>query len=206
MNLGDLPTERLLELIKGNSPEALEELFRRYREPLRKMIAARLDTRLQSRIDVSDVIQETLMEANRRIDRYIDEQPIAFYPWLRQIALNRMIDTYRRHLKAEGRDIGRENPQMRNLNEPGIDLVNLLAGSLTSPSEALDRQELRDALHAALDELSDADRELIVMRHIERLSTRETADALHISEGTVKTRLLRALQRLRTQLRRRGYE
>ena len=76
MNLGDLPTERLLELAKTRSPEALEELFRRHREPLRRMLAVRMDVRLRSRIDVSDVIQETLIEANRRIwERANDPAP-----------------------------------------------------------------------------------------------------------------------------------
>lgn len=204
MSLGDLPTERLLELAKAKSPEALDELFRRHRERLGRMITVRMDPRLQTRIDASDIIQETLIEANRRIEDYLDEQPIGFYPWLRQIAWNRMIDVFRRHITSEGRNVGREQPTMQLADGSAIDLLNSLEASLTSPSKAVERREVYATVQNAMQTLSTTDRELIVMRHLERLSTRETAEALNISEAAVKTRLLRALQRLRTQLRRYG--
>lgn len=207
MNFGELPIERLLELARTRSPEALEELFRRHREPLRKMLAVRMDMRLQSRVDASDIVQETLIEANRRIDEYyIDERAIAFYPWLRQIALNRMIDAYRRHIIAKRREVGRQNATMPNAGASGIDWMNSQPGSITSPSGAVERNELQENMRAALAELNPTDRELIVLRHLKRLSTRETAEALNISEAAVKTRLLRALRRLRAHLGRHGYE
>lgn len=206
MNLADVPTERLLELAKAKSTEALAELFRRHQERLGRMIAVRMDSRLQARIDVADIVQETLIEAHRQIDEYLAEQPIAFYPWLRQIAWNRMIDLYRRHITAQGRDVSREQAAMQLADESAMDLMQSLAGSITSPSQAVERDELYQTVRNALDELSETDRELIVMRHLERMSTRETAEALSISEAAVKTRLLRALQRLREQLGRHGLQ
>lgn len=206
MNLGDVPTERLLELAKAKSPDALEELFRRHQERLGRMIAVRMDSRLQSRVDVSDIVQETLIEAHRQIDQYLSEQPIAFYPWLRQIAWNKMIDVYRRHITAQGRDVSREQNAMPIADESAMDLMQSLAGSITTPSQAVARDELHQTVRRALDELGETDRELIVMRHLERLTTREAAEALGITEAAVKTRLLRALQRLRKQLGHHGLQ
>ena len=62
------------------------------------------------------------------------------------------------------------------------------------------REELRDRVRAALARLSERDREVVVMRHLEQLSTAEVAAVLGISEGAVKVRLLRALERLRSRL------
>lgn len=200
MNLDALPIERLLDMVKAKSPEALEELFRRHREPLSKMVAACLDARLKSRIDVSDIVQETLIEANRRIEAYAEAQPIAFYPWLRQIAVNRMIDAYRHHVQAKRRSTGRQVSNLPGDFQSGLNLMDKQADSATSPSGAAQRKELREDLRAAIDSLEAMDRNVIQLRHIKRLSTRETAEALGVSEAAVKIRLLRALQRLRAHL------
>lgn len=207
MNWGELTDEQLLQLATSNSADALEELFRRYREPLRRMLATRMDIRLQSRIDVSDIIQETFIEAHRRLEEYCqDDQPIAFLPWLRQIANNRMIDAYRHHILAKRREVDRQNDGMPAAGESGHDLIDLQAGSLTTPSEALERKEIKQSVRDALHQLEPTDQEIIIMRHLKRLTTRETAEALAISEAAVKLRLLRALQRLRTLLETHGHE
>jgi RNA polymerase sigma-70 factor, ECF subfamily len=77
-------------------------LLARHRERLRRMVAVRMDRRLSPRLDPSDVVQEALAEADRHLDEYVHEQPLPFYPWLRQFAWQRL-----RHLTAAEEPAGR---------------------------------------------------------------------------------------------------
>src|SRR5262249_62353015 len=83
-------------------------LAERHRGRLRRMVAVRLDRRLAARVDPSDVVQESLAEADRRLDGYLRERPLPFYPWLRQLAWERLTALYRRHVPAQPRSVTRE--------------------------------------------------------------------------------------------------
>jgi RNA polymerase sigma-70 factor (ECF subfamily) len=168
-----------------------------YREHLRRMIAVRLDERVAPRVDASDVVQETLLEASRRLDRYFVERPLPFLPWLRQIAGERVVDLHRRHLKSQRRSVLREQGPV----EPGDGSARALAGwmmaSTPSPSEEALRRERLEQLKSALDALAPRHREILVMRHLEHLKIESIAELLEITPGAVKARLLRALLKLR---------
>src|SRR5262245_15702792 len=100
--------EDLLDRCRAGNSKAWNELLGRHRQRLRQMVAVRMDRRLQRRLDPSDVIQEALVEASRLMDDYLEKQPIAFYPWLRQIAFNRLLDVHRGHILAQRRSMARE--------------------------------------------------------------------------------------------------
>lgn len=85
-------------------------------------------------------------------------------------------------------------------------LVNRLIASGTSPSRQAIREETRDRVRAALDELTPRDREVLVLRFLEQLSTAEAAAVLGIGEGAVKSRLMRAVVRFRDLLDGKGTE
>ena len=104
---GQATTELLVDVREGK-PQAVEELFDRHRDPLRRMIAMRLDQRLAQRVDVSDIIQDVLIEANRRLVEYVQSPSIPFHLWIRQIAKDRIIDAHRRHRLSAKRSIDRE--------------------------------------------------------------------------------------------------
>ncbi len=87
---------------------ARTKLLELHRARLRRMLAVRLDRRLLQRIDPSDIIQETLILADRRLDEYLKEQPIPFYPWLRQFAWDQLVTAMRRHVYASRRSRSRE--------------------------------------------------------------------------------------------------
>jgi RNA polymerase sigma-70 factor (ECF subfamily) len=76
-------------------------------------------------------------------------------------------------------------------------LAGRLADGGSSPSARLQREEVRRRLRAALERLAERDREVLILRHLEQLSTREIAAVVGITEGAVKVRHVRALQRLR---------
>jgi RNA polymerase sigma-70 factor (ECF subfamily) len=87
---------------------AVVELLERYRCRLRRMVALRLDPRLQGRVDASDVIQEGYLDAMRRLEEYIHDPSVPFYIWHRFLVGQRVQEQHRRHLDTPGRDIGRE--------------------------------------------------------------------------------------------------
>jgi RNA polymerase sigma-70 factor (ECF subfamily) len=191
-------TDELLDRAGQGDVPARHQLLVRHRARLRKMVAIRLDRRLAARVDPSDVVQETLAEADRRLDGYLRDRPLPFYPWLRRLAGERLIDLYRRHVRARHRSVEREEPWPLPLpDDSAIALVDRLAENGTSPSRHLLRQELRQRVRAALEQLKPDDREILVLRHLEQLSVAEAAAALGITERAAKARHMRALTRLR---------
>src|SRR5262245_28661520 len=103
-------TEQLLDDASRGDAGARGRLLELHRERLRRMVAVRLDRRLAARLDPSDVVQETLAEAAARLDAYLRDRPLPFYPWLRRLAEERLADAYRQHLRAGRRSVAREEP------------------------------------------------------------------------------------------------
>src|SRR6478736_6223767 len=110
MSLDYAETEVLLDPAAAGDEIALGRLFERYRGRLRRMIGVRIDCRLAARLDPSDIVQEALADASRKLQTYARERPLPFYPWLRRLAVERLAQAHRYHIKATGRTIGRERP------------------------------------------------------------------------------------------------
>ncbi len=190
-------TDQLLEQARGGDPGARQELLVRHSTRLQRMVALHLDRRLAARIDPSDVVQEALAEAAQRLSDYLRRRPLPFYPWLRQLAWERLIDLRRRHLHAGKRSVTREEAGILDLPEDSaVELASRLVDVGSSPSDHVLREELRARVQVALARLAPRDREVLVLRHLEQLSTREVAAVLRITDSAVKTRHLRALERL----------
>jgi RNA polymerase sigma-70 factor, ECF subfamily len=193
-------TERLLIRAAAGDVAARGALLVRHRERLRRMVAVRLDPRLAARVDPSDVVQETLAEADRRLNDYLRDQPLPFYPWLRQLAGERLGAEYRRHVRAARRSVGREVPVVELPEGSVLALADRLLDRGTGPSEAARRQEQRERVRRALAELPAAEREVLALRYLEELSAREVGAILGIGEEAAKKRALRALKRLQELL------
>jgi RNA polymerase sigma-70 factor (ECF subfamily) len=194
-------TADLLDRVSAGDASAEADLFGRHREPLRRMVAIRMDQSLQHRFDPSDVVQDALAEAHRRLPQFAADRPVAFYPWLRQIAWEKLVALHRRHAGASKRTVHREEPLVPRLpDESAVLLADRLAARTSSPSQEALRRELQDRIRLALADLSDNDREVIVLRHLEDLTFRETADVLGISESAVYSRYRRAVTHLHQKL------
>jgi RNA polymerase sigma-70 factor, ECF subfamily len=152
-------------------------------------------------VDPSDVVQEALAEADRRLDAYAHERPLPFYPWLRQLACDRLAEQYRRHVRAGRRSVTREEVEHSLPGQSALELADRLLARVDSPSAALQQHELRARVRAALGRLPGPDREVLVLRYLEQLSAREVGEVLGVNEAAAKKRALRALQRLRDVLR-----
>ena len=198
MAIQDSETEELIERAGHGDRLARQELLMRHQARLRQMIAVRMDSRLGARLDPSDVVQEVFADACQKLSDYLQKRPLPFYPWLRQLAWERLVKLHQRHIRALKRSTTREQrDDMALPDESAMALANRLLASGSSPSKQAMREELRCRVQAALAQLAERDREVLVMRYLEQLSTREIAAVLGIAEGAVKTRHLRALRRLR---------
>lgn len=185
---------------------ARQQLLQEHRDRLCRMVAVRLDPRLSARVDASDVVQEALAEADRELDHYLVRPEIPFYPWLRRFAWDRLLKLHRFHVQAR-RSIEREAGDGVPLPDGSVrDLVEGIAGSGTSPSRRLIREELRAGVRQALDAMAATDREVLVLRYLEQLSFDEISVVLRAGVGAVKMRHLRALARLRGLLGEGGEE
>jgi RNA polymerase sigma-70 factor, ECF subfamily len=190
-------TEQLLDEGAAGNADARDRLLARHRDRLTRMVAVRADPRLAARVDPSDVVQEALADAAARLDGYLRERPLPFYPWLRRLAWERLAALHRRHVRAQRRTVAREDGPLVLPDGSVLQLARRLAAPSGGPSARLRRDEVRDRVRAALARLKEADREVLVLRHLEGLSAREIAAVLGISEAAVNTRHVRALHRVR---------
>jgi RNA polymerase sigma-70 factor (ECF subfamily) len=195
LDAGDETTEKLLNQARAGNTAAFENLFARQREALRRAVALRLDRRLAARIDASDVVQETYLEAARRLPEYLKRAAMPFALWLRWLARERVLMLHRQHLFADKRAAGRE--VMPLPVDSSAQFAAGLLGTGPSPSQAVAALELAERLRLALQQLDEEERELLVGRHFEQLSNRELAQLLGITEAAANKRYIRALQRLR---------
>ena len=197
----DPETVELMQRAERGDSSAGAMLLSRHRGRLRRMVAVRLDPRVRVRVDPSDVVQEALVEASRKLPMYLRKQPIPLYPWLRQIAWERLVSLSDRHIKVQKRSINREARADMALPDGSVmQLVSLLADSGTSPSGQYLRKEMQERVQAALQVMKPTDREVLVMWYLEQLSPSEIAAVLDLTESGIKSRHRRALVRLTSVL------
>lgn len=188
-----------IEQLRAGGKQALADLFLRHRHRLVKMIDFRLDALLLGRLDVADVLQDAYLMASRRLSDYLRDPAVPVFVWLRTMTQQVLADTHRRHLGAQKRDARRDIPLHRR---PGHESTSAsiaarLAGSLTSPSKAAARQDMREHLHRALDQMDALDREVLALRHFEDLTNGEVAAVLGLQKAAASNRYVRALKRLK---------
>lgn len=195
-------TDRLLDDARKGEPGAVDKLLGEFREPLRQVIGLRLDPAVARRVDASDIVQDVLVEANQRLTEYLKKPDMPFHLWLRHLAQDRIIDTHRRHRLAQRRSVDREQQIARPAwaDESSVSLIAQLIDTERTPTSEAIQLELQRRLNAAIDQLSDDDREIILMRHHEGLSNQDVAHAMQLTEAAASMRYLRALRRLRTVL------
>lgn len=196
-------TEQLLADARGGNATAVNRLLERHREAVHRMVRLRLDAKVQKRVDVSDVVQDVLVEANRRLHDFLQHpQQMPFHLWMRQIAHDRIIDAHRRHRGSAKRSVDREQPLLvaAGDQQSTYELVAQLRDREAGPATNVAAQEMAKIVEAAIAELNDQDCEIVIMRHYEHLSNQEIAQALGLSEPAASMRYLRAIRRLREVL------
>ncbi len=184
-------TSGLIEKARRGDRLAEGAILQGHRQRLRRLIASRLDRRLRARVDPSDVLQEAMTDASRRLPAYLQNPPLPLVAWLSQFVLERLAKVHRQHLLTDKRSVAREQ------RAPARE--DLVAGG-TSPSGRAIRDEECQQVHAAMARLPFGDRKILAMRHIEAPTMAEIASSFGIKEGAAKVRHLRALRRLQALL------
>ena len=195
-NTNSAYAEHLLRRVEQGDRRAAEQLLAAQRDYLRRMLDARMEPALRQRVDPSDIIQETLMEANRRLDDYLQRRPTSFRLWVRRKALEQLVNA-RRHHRARKRSFEREA-----LLTAASSLAIARALVSERASAALERQERAAQVQAAILQLSEDDQEILVLRNVEQLSNAEVAQLLELDPKTASKRYGRAVLKLAELLQR----
>jgi RNA polymerase sigma-70 factor, ECF subfamily len=193
-------------LVRAGSPGSrqriLADLFTQHRDRLRCMVQLRMDRKLKVRVDPSDILQEAFMEASRRVEEYCRDATLPVFLWIRGIAAQRLVDHYRRHVGSLKRNPAREISLDQPWGPPSQSgtIAENLMGKELSPSQAAMQAEAKARLEMALDRMDEVDREIVALRHFERLSSREAGEVIGMRPEAVRQRYLRAIGKLRSIL------
>ncbi len=174
----------------------VETLLHQYRNYLMRVVEARLDVRLRRRVDASDIVQEAQIEAMRSMQDFLENPVVPVRVWLRKLVVERLIMAQRKHLRAACRAVSKE----QHTDGDAVSPVKLLQGNFGSPSRIASKRDSAGVLRRCLEELPEADREIILMHLYEGLTSQESGAALGIEPATARKRLGRAVKKLRDLL------
>ena len=197
--MAEIQLQGVLERAAIGDADAWGALLTEHEDRLRRMVSFRLDTRLQGRVDASDIVQEAFLEAAAHREDYFRCAPLPLFLWLRGIVCNKLLEIHRHHLGTRMRDAARDlalNSHKAPDATPG-GLHDQLSGHATGPGTAAARSEVRVLLRGVLDNMAAIDREVLALRHFEQLTNGEAAAVLGIAERAAAKRYLRALKRLK---------
>jgi RNA polymerase sigma-70 factor, ECF subfamily len=191
----------------GNmTPERLAAYLERYRPRLKRMVAYRIHRQLQGRVDGSDVVQEAMADAVRKLRDLPSPPSISLLNWLRRLTWLKLAELHRKHLGTLRRDAHLDVSFHEGL-VPGVDsglVAAGMAGGELSSSQVAIAKETRQIIEISLRALEPLDRELLVMKHYEALSISEIAEVLGMPRSTAGRKYLAAVDRFRRILERHG--
>jgi len=195
----DPADKKLIEQLLTGDVEALAAYVQSVRLQLLAFIDRRLGSGLGRKIEPEDILQEVSSEAVRSLPQTnLNEGSV--FSWLCQIAEHRIIDAHRHFFAAQKRDAGREVPLHAPASKEGGGIVNLLVASMTTPSQAFSRNVRELRLRVALEELPADQREVLRLRYVENLPTKQIAQQLDKTDGALRVMISRCLKRLESIL------
>jgi len=168
-----------------------------FRDYLLVLVRGQIPASMRARLDASDIVQQTLLEAHRKRDQYYGpNEPQQFAGWLRQILSYNLLDAFRRE-QSERRDVRREIDIQNSLEQSAMGLENLLVADDSSPSQQVDRRLMAFRLAGAIESLPEEQRQSIILRYCHQSSLEEIAERLEKSKPAVAGLLKRGLASLR---------
>jgi RNA polymerase sigma-70 factor (ECF subfamily) len=192
--------ENLLQEARAGDAATLGRLLELYRRYLALLARVQIGQRFQGKVDASDLVQETFLEAHRNFARFQGASEAQLVCWLRQILAAKLADLLRRYLGTQGRDVRLEREIEDALDHSSAVLDGGLIAPQSSPSQQAARREQAVLLADALGQLPDDYREVVVLRNLEGLTFPEVARRMGRSLDSVEKLWMRALARLRQLL------
>jgi RNA polymerase sigma-70 factor (ECF subfamily) len=200
MNEPLTPNELLEQALQGNQ-EALGRLLEAERTNLRRLAERQLKGRIAVRVDASDIIQQTFLEAYRSFPQFAGRDAREWVAWLQRILEHRVAGAIRDHLLLQKRDLRREQ-SLDDSHGGEAPLKQDLDAGLTSPSQKAIRGEDAERVSQALKALPEDQREAVRLRHLEGWALDDIARHLGRSPSATAGLIKRGMQALRRQLHR----
>jgi RNA polymerase sigma-70 factor (subfamily 1) len=198
----------LLSRARAGEAAALGELCALYRNYLRMVVRTGLGPRLRERLELSDVVQEALVEVVRQFPQFTGQNEAALVGWLRRLVGQKLADLGRYHSRSKRIGVGGtlsleatcEPAGSARPGEGNGRLLDMLALSQTSPSEAASRRELIVLLADALAALPEPEADVLWLYHAENLSFEAIGERMDLSRKSVRGIWARGLKRLKRSL------
>lgn len=185
------------------SNDDLAQAFTEHRERLLALVKKNLNPILLKRMSYEDVLQSAYEASAKRLPYFAANDEVPVYFKLRTVVLQTLTDIMRRHLQSAGRDAYREVEgfELRVEGGDGNEVQQReFAADVTSPVSRVDRDERHALLRQAVAALSEADRQIILLRHFDGFGNAECASVIGIEPKAASIRHVRALERLQKKL------
>jgi RNA polymerase sigma-70 factor (ECF subfamily) len=189
-----------LDLAREGDGQVLGALLERYYNYLALLARVQIGKRMQGKLDVADVVQETFLEAHRGIGNFRGRTEAQFLAWLRQILVAILSNQVRRYFGTKRRDVRLERELQEELDRSSCYLGAHLVASQSSPSAQASKREQAVLLADAMEQLPEDYREVIILRQLEGLTFPQVAQRMGRTEDSVKNLWARSLVRLRRSL------
>lgn len=191
---------RLVQRAVGGDATAREQLLADCRRYLHVVARAHLSEWMRGKIDCSDIVQQTLLEAHRGFETFQGTTHEEWLAWLRRIAVHNVADLVRRHALSQKRDARREVRLRTADGSNSSGGVGNLSGGGETPSRAAIRNEQAAIVTAVLADLEPDYQQVIVLRNLQHLSFNEVAEEMGRSRPAVQMLWGRAVMRMRELL------
>ena len=191
--------EQLIDEARSGDAAMLGELLASYQNYLRLLARLEIGRRLQGKVDASDIVQETFLEAHRQFPMFQGRAEAQLTKWLRVILAGTLANTVRKYVGTQARDIRLEQELAADLDQSTCALGRMLVDQHSSPSQQAMRGEQTLLVAEAMSRLPADYQTVLVLRHLEGLTFPQVAERMERSVDSVEKLWLRGLTRLKKE-------
>jgi RNA polymerase sigma-70 factor, ECF subfamily len=186
-----------LMLARQGDESARNRLFEACRSFVALTARVQLHRRLQTKVDPSDLVQQSMLEAHRGFENFRGQTPEEWLAWLKQIVQHNVLDADKHYRGTNRRDLRRE----RTISDPTSSHTDWSpADPGPTPSQLLSKAERELQVAVAIESLPEDYRQVVLLRNLERLSFDDVAERMNRTRGACQMLWMRAVEQLRAKL------
>ena len=189
----------LLENAQNGDTDALGQLLSSHQAYLRVLARVEVGRRLQGKLDASDIVQQTFLEANKSFPSFNGNDENQFAKWIRSILAHTIANTVRRYFGTQARDLKLEQQLAADIDRSAMSIGGMLAAPGSSPSQHVARVEQTELVIRALSRLPPDYESVLIFRHLEGLTFPEIAERMTKSVNAVEKLWIRGVTRLKKE-------